>query len=110
MASVRLLLPDELLADIDAARNGPRLVWIRSAIAEKLRMAQAQQDRAGRRTPRSPGQFGAPLPVTGPARATRPMTRQGTLPDGSVCAHPFRDDRDVCRICGQGPVTLRVSG
>ena len=96
MASVLLLLPDELLARVDAARNGPRLEWIRTAISHELTLTQASQDPAGRRAPASPGRFDAPLPET---RVTRTVTRQGTLPGGAMCAHPFRDD-GVCRHCG----------
>jgi hypothetical protein len=33
---------DELLAEIDAIRQGPRLGWIRDALSSKLTMAQAQ--------------------------------------------------------------------
>ena len=45
MASVLLLLPDEMLAEIDAIRpDGPRLEWIREALSSKLTMAQNQAE------------------------------------------------------------------
>ena len=43
MASVLLLLPDEMLAEIDAIRpDGPRLEWIREALSSKLTMDRNQ--------------------------------------------------------------------
>jgi hypothetical protein len=122
MASVLLLLPDEMLAEIDAIRpDGPRLEWIREALSSKLTMAQNQarvreeqiriadeSDRRRREADernnaaalaalargRDPASAGSP-------RTIRTVVRQGTLPGGAVCAHPFRDDQDVCRNCGQ---------
>jgi hypothetical protein len=96
MASVLLLLPDELLADIDAIRQGPRLEWIRSALTEKLRTAEAHTTP----TNRIPGASERRTPPAAPPRRARMMTRQGTLPGGDLCAHPFRDSRNICKLCG----------
>jgi hypothetical protein len=88
------------LAEIDAARDGPRLAWIRGAITAKFGMDQPYSAAADHTVLASPGRFDAPLPRARPPRQTSTMTRQGTLPDGSVCAHPFRDERSICRVCG----------
>ena len=105
MASVLLLLPDELLADIDATRDGPRLEWIREALRLRLTIAhnQAESRTAVSAAQALHGRAIAARPVRhdGPGRAARTVTRQGTLPGGDMCAHPFRDDQGMCRICGQ---------
>lgn len=93
MASIRLILPDDLLADIDTARVGPRLAWIRGAIADKLGSPGTTAP-SGSRIAGAPGRLPTP---------PRTMTRQGTLPDGSVCAHPFRNDAGYCPNCGHRP-------
>jgi hypothetical protein len=100
MASVLLLLPDELLAEVDAIRphDRSRLEWIRTAISHEVTMAQVRRE-AGRGAPESPGRFGAPLP-TQRATQRRTIVRQGTLPGGAMCAHPFRDATNKCRTCG----------
>jgi hypothetical protein len=59
-AAVLLLLPDDLLADIDAARHEPRLVWIRSAITDKLGNAPTHSIRG------APERSVAPSPVAAP--------------------------------------------
>jgi hypothetical protein len=121
VASVLLLLPDELLAEIDAIRQGPRLGWIRDALSSKLTMAQAQarvdeeqvriaaeRDRARSEADERNNaaalaaleRAAAPSPARTPAGRARTMTRQGTLPGGDACAHPFRDKQNRCRKCG----------
>ena len=40
-------------------------------------------------------------PTSDVPRATRRVVRQGSLPGGDVCAHPFRDSQNRCRVCGQ---------
>lgn len=99
MARVLLLLPDELLEALDETRRPgePRLALIRDAITEKVRVRNRRTINPVRvRTADGGSRF---VPQSAPARKPQTMTRQGTLPDGSVCAHPFRDD-GKCRICG----------
>lgn len=113
MASVLLLLPDEMLAEIDAIRpDGPRLEWIRQALSRHLTMAQAQarvgeahaeaNARRGRARAEADerNNTAALAKLERRAAPSRPVIRQGTLPGGDVCAHPFRDDDGKCRICG----------
>lgn len=102
MASVLLLLPDELLAEIDAIRpDGPRLEWIREALRRSLTMAQNQAAVANAQAGRRPSYPGRPVRRDLTGTDARRVTRQGTLPGGAVCAHPFRDDQEVCQNCGQ---------
>ena len=42
----------------------------------------------------------APSPGRTPVGRSRTVIRQGALPGGDVCAHPFRDDDGKCRVCG----------
>jgi hypothetical protein len=102
MASILLLLPDEMLAAIDDSRHGPRLAWIRGAISEKLGTPDlgATETASTHRIPGAPERSLVVASPATPVHEPRMMIRQGTLPDGSLCAHPFRDDRNVCRICG----------
>ena len=54
------------------------------------------------RIPTSDGgwRFVPQSPAT-PPREPPTITRQETLPNGDVCAHPFHDDRNICRVCGR---------
>ena len=91
MASVLLLLPDEMLEALDECRRGdePRLVWIRDAINEKIR-ARNRQTLNPVRIPTSDGgwRFVPQSPAT-PPHEPLTITRQGTLPDGDVAPTRF---------------------
>lgn len=100
VATVMLLLPDEMLEAIDATRDGPRLEWIRQALRHRLTMDQNQAENR-RAVAAAQAAHGRAVTVAGPRRATRTVTRQGTLPGGDTCAHPFRDEQNRCRVCGQ---------
>lgn len=122
MASVLLLLPDEMLAEIDAIRpDGPRLAWIRKALSHQLTMDRSQAhvreaqvrvaaESERRRREADERNNSAALAAlkrgreadsaASSPRTIRTVTRQGTLPGGAVCAHPFRDDDGKCRVCG----------
>jgi hypothetical protein len=104
MASVLLLLPDEMLEAVDESRrrNEPRQVWLRDAITEYLRVRNRRTFNPVRvPTPSGGWRIVPQSPAAGSPREPRTITRLGTLPDGSFCAHPFRDDRGECRVCGQ---------
>jgi hypothetical protein len=121
MASVLLRLPDEMLAEIDAIRpDGSRLKWIRKALSSQLtmdrnqaRVREAQAETVARAAQRRAEaderndtaalaklERAAPSPGRTPVGRSRTVIRQGALPGGDVCAHPFRDDDGKCRVCG----------
>jgi hypothetical protein len=88
MAAVLLLLPDDMLAAVDAARDGPRLVWIRGAITDKLGSAPTH------RIDSAPGRSVAPSP------AAAPQGTPGGQVDPAECVHPWRNPVGTCKTCG----------